>query len=378
MSNTNGLTNLESLESIAPLDINTIATPPKPRQQRVKVSRLKIDAGNGRIKFLANGYFDVIRSIISTVTTPRNTLGAFEWEGTQWLIGADADVVNDAESRIEVGLLSGAKINYFPHMVLGAIASHPTFLDGATKVKGEKFCKRLIVDIECLAFARGEELLTKLQTIQRFSKDGMTYEVQWRYFTVHPEGYGAAIVAHRQMKELDQHAKQFHILDIGNGTITLTTYNCFGNKPLAGIPRSGSGGGVLAILEKFSEAANYGDHETIYLDQLRKALERSIVIEDNGSKRYQAIVAGSRNDVGASLQVGLRDWKDKHPATRKVLKEVDEALLDGEYVFCCGGGFEIPPIEDFIRAQFPHSDRLIVLPTPGTISLRALEEIKNG
>ncbi|BAY29738.1 hypothetical protein NIES2107_15820 [Nostoc carneum NIES-2107] len=377
MSESNGLATIESIDDL--INVGDAAVledaPPQKRtrgknQKRVKVSRLKIDAGNGRIKFLANDYFDAIRSVISQVSSPQSMLGAFDWDGKSWLVGADAEIINNSKQRIEVGTTPGAKVKYFPHMVLGAIASHPTFLDEATRVNGDRTRKHLSIDIDCLALARGEELFNNLQKVKEFSKDGITYQTQWRYFIAHPEGYGGAIAAHKLIKEKDPKARLFYILDIGNGTITLTPYNCFGSKPLAGIPRSGSGGGVIAIVDKFSETANTGDHETIYLDQLRKALERSKVVGD----KYQAIVAGSRNDLGVNLATALQDWKDKHPATRKVLREVDDVLLDGDYVFCCGGGFEIPPIEDFVKSQFPNSDRLIVLPNPGTISLLGLKE----
>jgi hypothetical protein len=408
LSESNGLATIESIDDLINVGDAAAVLEDAPQQEskrkrtgknqkRVKVSRLKIDAGNGRIKFLADDYFDAIRSVVSQVATPQSMLGAFEWDGKSWLVGADAEIISNSKQRIEVGTTPGAKVKYFPHMVLGAIASHPTFLDGATRVNGERTRKHLTIDIDCLALARGEELFSNLQKVKEFSKDGITYQLEWRYFIAHPEGYGAAIAAHKLIKEKDPEARQFYILDIGNGTITLTPYNCFGSKPLAGIPRSGSGGGVIAIVDKFSETANTGDHETIYLDQLRKALERSKVIDDNGHKRYQAIVAGSRNDLGVNLATALQDWKDKHPATRRVLREVDDVLLDGDYVFCCGGGFEIPPIEDFVRSQFPGSDelrsvkgdrdrgasaealpptadRLIVLPNPGTIGLLGLAE----
>ncbi|MBD2202692.1 hypothetical protein H6G33_17590 [Calothrix sp. FACHB-1219] len=377
MSESNGLATIESIDDLINVgDAAVLEDAPQQKrtrgknQKRVKVSRLKIDAGNGRIKFLADGYFDAIRSVISQVSSPQSMLGAFDWDSKSWLVGADAEIINNSKQRIEVGTTPGAKVKYFPHMVLGAIASHPTFLDGATRFNGDRTRKHLSIDIDCLALARGEELFNNLQKVKEFSKDGITYQTEWRYFIAHPEGYGGAIAAHKLIKEKDPKTRQFYILDIGNGTITLTPYNCFGSKPLAGIPRSGSGGGVIAIVDKFSETANTGDHETIYLDQLRKALERSKVVGD----KYQAIVAGSRNDLGASLATALQDWKDKHPATRKVLREVDDVLLDGDYVFCCGGGFEIPPIEDFVKSQFPNSDRLIVLPNPGTISLLGLKE----
>ncbi|MBW4635781.1 MAG: hypothetical protein KME30_29050 [Iphinoe sp. HA4291-MV1] len=384
MSELNGQATLEAMPDLIPpqdITITQDVTPEKPKKKkrespsvkRVKVTHIKIDAGNGRIKFLACDYFGVIRSVISQVVTSKNTIGAFEWDDKSWLVGADAESVSQSKQRIEVGTTTGAKVKYFHLMVLGALASHPTILDEAVRVDGDRKHKKLVIDIECLALARGEDLLQNLQKVKEFSKDGVTYEVEWRHFIASPEGFGAAITAHKQIKELDRQARQFHVLDLGNGTITLTPYNCYGMKPLAGIPKSGSGGGVIAIIDKFSETANTGDGETIYLDQLRKALERSKVIDDNGQKRYQAIVAGSRNDVGANLATALQDWKYKHPATRRVLREVDDVLLDGEYVFCCGGGFEIPPVEDFIRSQFPDSERLIVLPNPGTISLLGLQ-----
>lgn len=378
MSESNGVLAVQDVTDLimtATLDEQSAKKQRKPRQSKANVIKMIVDAGNGRIKCHAQGYTSCIESIVCTTleATGWHILGAFEWDEKNWIVGYDTPA---AKTRTIVSSTENGKVKYFPHMVLGALVSHPFILDNATG-KGNK--RKLIIDIQCLSIAKGESLYSNLQKVSNFSKEGITYEVEWRNFVPYPEGYGAAIVAHQKIKQEYPKAERFYILDIGNGTITLTPYDCLGKKPVAGTPLIGGGGGVASIVRFFGMAAMYGDNgeSVTSLDYIRTALQRAkVVTEDGGQKRYSTFVAMSRRDIGDSLEKALMDWRDKHVSAQTILQAVDDVLLGGNCVFCCGGGFEIAPIADFVQRQV-NSERLIVMPDPGTISLTGLEEINH-
>lgn len=358
-------------EVITPNSDSKVTNPRKSRATR-NILKMIVDAGNGRIKCHALGYTSCVDSIVCTVAEASSwgLMGAFEWNDQNYIVGHDAP---NAKTRTIISRTENGKIKFFPHMVLGAITSHPYILDSVIG-KGKK--RKLVADIQCLSIARGESLYSNLQKASQFSVNGMIYEIEWRSFISYPEGFGAALSAHKIIKEKNPKAERFYTLDIGNGTITLTPYECLGKKPIAGTPFIGSGGGVSSIVRFFGMAAMYGDdgESVASLDYIRTALQRAEVLTtEDGQKRYSTFAAISRRDIGDCLYKALMDWRDKHVSAQTILQAVDDVLLGGHYVFCCGGGFEVAPVADFIQQQMI-SERLIVLPTPGTISLTGLED----
>lgn len=340
-----------------------------------KTTKVVLDAGNGRCKFAIGDYFDYFTSQWAIVRKlPRDIAGAFSIDNKHYIVGDDIDCVADAIDQGSIA--SKGKVEALPLMLIAALTYHPDILDNAPATKKRSKDRKLLLDIEVLSLADGDELEESLKSMTAFQKDGINYEIHIVCFRHRVEGYGAAITANKLIQKISPRPKKFHILDIGNGTATITNYTASSTTPKAGLQRPGKGGGVASMLVHFSDKASIGDGSGATYDRLRRALERSKV-DENGE--YETRASMSQQNIGASIKPALQDWLANQPAVVNTFSRIDELLADGGYVFCCGGGFEIETVAHFISnlEQFkPYVDsgHLQILPNPSTIALLGLIE----
>lgn len=345
---------------------------------RPKRINIIIDAGNGRVKFAIGDYFDHFPSIVTIVKQPSQFLaGAFSIKNKHYIVGDDQDSIPDYEDRHLISQTKDGKTQFFPHMVIAALTYHPDVLSSAVRANKQNNVRKLLIDIDCLALTTATNLKKELDKVSEFTKDGITYQIEWGYLTQLAEGFGAAIVANQMIKKLDQTAKMFHILDMGRGTLTLTPYGVAEDKPICRLQKPGRGGGVSIVLEYFAYKANTGDGESYDLERLSKALDRSRVNPDGS---YSTRASMSNEDLGERIKAALNDWITKHPSVIPIFRKVDDALTDGGYVFCTGGGFKIEPISHYITSHPTfknYKERLIVLPSPQDINLTGLLKLQD-
>ncbi len=337
-----------------------------------KPIKVVLDAGNGRVKFAIGDYFDCFTSQWAVVKKlPRDIAGAFTLDGKHYIVGDDIDCIADAQDQGSVS--SNGKIAALPLMLIAALTQHPDLLDTAPSVEKRSKDKKLLLYVEVLSLADGDELEESLRSVEKFSKDGVTYFLNIQTFRHRVEGYGAAIRANKIVQEKAPKTKKFHILDLGNGTSTITTYTASSTNPKAGLQRPGKGGGVASMLEHFSDKASIGDGKGATYDKLRRALERSRVEGDE----YKTRASMSQDNIGASIKPALQDWISTQPAVVNTFTRVDELLADGSYVFCCGGGFAIATVAHFISSleqfkPYVESGHLVILDEPATVALLGL------
>ncbi len=367
----------EVIESTEQLEVvKQVESKPKRKTKRragkPKSIKVALDAGNGRVKFAIGDYSDYFTSQWAVVRKlPRGVAGAFTLDDKHYIVGDDIDCIADAKEQGSVS--SNGKVSSLPLMLIAALTCHPDLLDTAPSAEKRSKDKKLILEVEVLSLADGDELEASLRGVDKFSKDGITYFLNIQSFRHSVEGYGAAVKANKIIQDKNIKTKKFHILDLGNGTSTITTYTASSTNPKAGLQRPGKGGGVASMLEHFSDKASIGDGKGATYDKLRRALERSKV---NGDE-YETRASMSQDNIGKSIKPALHDWITTQPAVVNTFTRVDELLADGGYVFCCGGGFAIATVAHFIKnlpqfKPYVESGHLVILDEPATVALSGL------
>ena len=349
---------------------------------RPKPINIAIDCGNGRVKFAVDGVSKVFPA--KWVVTPahvKNVTGAFIYKGKNYVMGEDVDSVGNA---IETGsTYEAGKPDSLPLALIAALTYRPSLLKTAPRVdKNNDKLRKLTLNIQCLSLADAEQMERKVRDIGEFQKNGITYQVEIEEFSHLVEGYGAAVVANRMMNEKDVNHDQFYILDCGFGTITLTPYLITdGEEPSASLQRPGRGGGVSSLRDCFAETCTIGDGNaqgSARFKKLLKLLEGSYVKEKSDDSEqpftyHTRVGRNCKDDVGGSLKQAFDLWASDVAAAVYTLERVDQLLVDGKHIFCCGGGFEIETFAHYMKDEFEQfKDQFVVLSNPGTIALTGL------
>ena len=349
---------------------------------RPKTINIAIDCGNGRVKFAIDGISKVFPA--KWVVTPahvKNVTGAFVYDGKNYVMGEDVDSIGNAVE--EGNTYKAGKSKALPLALIAALTYRPSLLKSAPRVdKNNDKLRKLTLNIQCLSLADAEQMERSVRDIKEFQKNGITYQVDIEEFSHLVEGYGAAIIANRLMnekKEADQ--DQFYILDCGFGTITLTPYLMTdGEEPSASLQRPGRGGGVSSLRDCFAETCTIGDGNaqgSARFKKLLKLLEGSYVEAKEDSEKpfsyHTRVGRNCKDDVGGSLKQAFDLWASDVAAAVYTLERVDQLLVDGRYIFCCGGGFEIETFAHYMEEEFKQfNDQFTILPSPGTIALTGL------
>lgn len=356
---------------------------PKPKKTRVTVPKKEItvilDGGRSRIKVLliVDGQVTsslVIDSVVcQTDAPPFGELGAFTMSRGKgedkkdivehWVVGSSAKL----QGKPFVAMSDGEnhKVDYFPILALGAIASLPNLYDLSTGANEKS--RSLTIKLITLSLANPLDLKAGLGACKWMKVDGVKYSLSFAKTALnYPEGYGAALFGQDK-------GSTVYTLDVGFGTACVSQYNNQGKLPKRVSHKPNGGGGISTLIREFAESVANGDSSNLIKpSQLREILESSTF--ENGT--VNAIAPDGR-EIGAALEVAIKNWIRDTPLTF-ALESLSTAGRKHPIVLC-GGGFEVPAVQHLVKEALSKSsipqDNLIVPPTPGLIALAEMTKI---
>lgn len=385
MKNTNGKTattlevkNLEIVNSTEQLPQEKTPRKPTNKQNKAVPVSLDLDAGSSRAKFIINGWCGNYPSIFKEVSgeLPSGISGCFSIGNKNYAVGR---VTNSLNGTV-VEAFKDNKIKFLHIWLIGALCNHPDLLTDIAnerKYKGKPARIKLSLRLLSLSSSKKNDIPKILAGTKQFTYEGCDYEVEIvntnddKYLL--PEGYGAALEA---IKLIPNGCYEFHVLDLGGGTLTFSSY-LVGKKPKSIEQTAGSGNGMKAIIERLSIALARTDRGGIQYkkENLESALRNSKAI-GNGmhSVRYRHGI--ETLEIGDTVTHALSEWVAEMPIVENLLTKVSQALLNGSPVFATGGGMAISVIADWIK-QYCCIDidapQYHVLSNPQDINLTGLQ-----
>ncbi|MBP5977555.1 hypothetical protein HW132_33805 [Brasilonema sp. CT11] len=356
---------------------------PKPKKTRVIIPKREItiilDGGRSRIKVLliVDGQVTsnlVIDSVVCQVDSPPfGELGVFSMSRGKgedkkdvvehWVVGSSAKL----QGKPFVAMSDGEnhKVDYFPILALGAIASLPNLHDLSTG-SNEK-SRSLSIKLITLSLANPLNLKAGLGACKWMKVDGIKYSLSFSKTALnYPEGYGAALFSQDK-------GSTVYTLDVGFGTACVSQYNNQGKLPKRVSHKPNGGGGISTLIREFAESVANGDSSRLIKpSQLREILESS-TFEDG---RVNAIAPDGR-EIGTALEVAIKNWIRDTPLTF-ALESLSTAGRKNPIVLC-GGGFEVPAVQHLVKEALAESsiplDNLVFPPNPGLIALSEMTKI---
>lgn len=353
----------------------------KSRGTRGKTSRphLKIDAGSTNVKYWLERYFDsfpsLIREFSKSQIVPEGRFGVFARGEQGYAVGDSA--TSTSGGKLWEGFADDSKIKRLNLWIIGALTMHPDFLEQLiSKIDDEVVKISLDLTILSLSNNRKKEIESKLQDLS-FTMDGRKFEVKIENYTIRPEAFGAACVATKLMKGLAKKYRAFHVLDLGGGTLTLSRYPYKKGDPKSNSQKSMSGAGVIAIADFVAEEAMRGGDTggvRYELSRIREGLNESYM-DAEGKYHLDFQLDKTDIDLGDKLIPALDNWARELIGVKQILRDVRQILRKGEFVFLTGGGFEIAPIEDYIRKYLGKDAEALVitLENPGSVNVDGIK-----
>lgn len=384
MSETNGkvLTMNAELQSEKETTTETtIVKTEKKSTKRNKATRphLKIDAGSTNVKYWLEKHFDSFPSLIREFTkaqiVPEGRFGVFARDDQGYAVGDSA--TSTSGGKLWEGFADDSKIKRLNLWIIGALTMHPDFLEQLiVKLDDEVIKISLDLTILSLSNNRKKEIESKLQDLS-FTMDGRKFEVKIENYTIRPEAFGAACAATKLMNKTKKKYRAFHVLDLGGGTLTLSRYPYKKGDPKSNSQKSMSGAGVVAIADFVAEEAMRGGDTggvRYELSRIREGLNESYV-DDSGEYHLDFQLDKTDIDLGGKLVPALDNWARELIGVKQILRDVRQILRKGETVFLTGGGFEIAPIENFIRQYLgKNAETLVItLTDPGSINVAGIK-----
>lgn len=326
------------------------ANPKKARESRNKVVDVQIDldAGARFVKATINGNFVHFPSVYRVVdeALPKNIPGCFTHNGINYAAGQSAQF---CEGEI-VTAGNNNKIDKIAIWVMSALAHDRKLLKQLAEEKrrkNEPVRIRLNVRMLTLSSALETDIKNTLGSIERFTWEGQEYLIQLGNWELQPEGYGAAIAVTQKYPELDQ----FHLLDMGGGTLTLTTYSVIKydsgiNEPCPTAPLVANGGGVASIIESIHIGLSKSDKSGVRIipDLIQEALKSS------SNKSVDYLFGNKPKNIYKSVTSAMSDWVEESPQVKRILTYTLAALLRKESVFLTGGGFASEVIYEWVSS----------------------------
>ncbi|WP_414588995.1 hypothetical protein [Scytonema sp. PCC 10023] len=328
----------------------------KPRESKNPLINcsMVLDAGSKRIKSLLNNYPNTIDSIYKEVKgeLPSGMAGCFRYKNKNYAVGRGCDAV--------LGELVEAqkdnKIKKLDIWLLGVLTSDPDFLDELLEDKRNRYKSkpiRLGIDIKLLSLSSNKqgEIVKILQGIENFTYRGREFTIEFKNLDsefIYSEGYGAALTAR---KLLSKEVNSFSILDLGGGTLTLTTYKIGRNLPKV-INRSvASGGGMQDLARQIFISLNKTDigGETKSLNSIFEAL-KACRADENSQYVVPYRVGNKTENITESVLDGISNWIADNPSISDILTKSSQVMVSGGSVFATGGGFASKIIGDKLQS----------------------------
>lgn len=356
----------------------------KSRKTSVKVPKLVIDAGSSNTKYYFEkefGRFSSQFKKFDTGVAPENTLGVMTL-GDSWYAFGDS-VTSFPMGETEYGYENDNKIKSLAVWVIAALTDHEYYLE--TLIRKDKSNKTINFNLDItlltLSAHRLDEIKGLLKEIS-FSYSGRKFKVTIKNIECLPEGFGAAKFAFDMInptvkaknRKRSKGLIEFNILDLGGGTLTRTPYICKG-KISAGKQVASSGCGLQVIRKLLAtKAPTMVDRgATCFFNHgLMQAIETAELNEDKSFK-CEYIDGREKIQLGEVLYACLHDWVSEIESVRTILQEVALLTRRGQKVFLTGGGFEISPIEKYVRDFINNNEMVETLPDPGQINITGLK-----
>ena len=381
------VTDMKSLELASSIQNETPPEPTLPPTKKRKPAthqnkpveiKLDLDAGSSRGKFNINGVWNdsfpgIFKEVVGEL--PSGISGCFSIGKKNFAVGQVANSLNG--TLIEA--FRNNKVKYLHIWLIGALTSHPDLLQQVAdnrKYKGKPARLRVTLRLLSLSSSKRNDITKTLTGMEPFSYEGCVYEIEIiNKDYLFPEGYGAALEA---SKLIPDGVTEFDVLDLGGGTLALSSYK-IGQFPKAYEQTPASGGGVKAILDKLSIALGREDRGGIQcsLGVLQAALEMSRELEP-GKHSVKYRHGGDTLEISDAVVAAMSEWVSDTPSVGALLTKVSQSLLRGRYVFATGGGFAISAVRDWIQeyvCRDVENAYFQVLDSPQNINLTGLRHL---
>ena len=334
--------------------------------------RLDIDAGAKRIKSRLNGKYKAFPSEGKEIKgeVPLRNDGCFVYKKKSYIIGRG----HDRASGKMIMASQDNKLSCLDLWILGALTHYRKELKAVVDSRRRKAqpCQiNLHLRIVTLSSMLRKDLDKMLKQIENFIWEDTEFKIIVKSCEFKDEGEGAALeVAH------NKNCEQFHLLDLGGGTITHTSYGWDGEDLSVESRTPISGGGMVDISNKIFKALTRTDRGVIQAesDEINEALELSKV-EDCGWN-VALRTNGKLINIADEVEGALSEWVAKNYAIRKQFDLISQRLARGENLFCSGGGFAVTVVAEWIIRYLGNgvSDAKIeVLPSPEHINVTGLK-----
>ncbi len=354
---------------------------PNNLQNKYQTITLDLDAGSSQAKFVVNGWCGNYPSIAKEVSgdLPIGISGCFSIGNKNYAVG---QVTNSLGGTIIEGFKDN-KIKYLHVWLIGALTTHPGLL--AKFAKERKYKKqpvRIKVNLRLLSLSSSKkaDISKVLGQVKEFTCEGVLYQVEITNSDyLYPESYGAALEA---AKTIASGIQLFHLLDLGGGTLTLSTYQVgleVGEPPRAIEQTASSGCGMKAILSRLNIVLARVDCGGLqfYRENLESALRNSKPL---GSGQHAVKYRHGQEVLEISQEIGyaLSEWVAESPIVATLLGRVSQALLDGRPVYATGGGMAISVIAEWVERYVCldiESPKFFILDNPQSVNLTGLKHL---
>lgn len=360
--------------------------PSKPRtvHNSFQLVQADLDAGSSQAKFVINGWCGTYPSLAKEVSgdLPVGMSGCFSIGSKNYAVGQATNSLGG--NTIEA--FRDNKIKFLHVWLIGALCTHPNLL--SKLVKERKYKKlpvriRLNLRLLSLSSSKKADIAKVLGQTKQFTCEGVEYLVEIANTDyLYPESYGAALEA---TKTIAQDVNLFHLVDLGGGTFTLSTYQkgLDSTDPPKMIEQTASSGsGMKSILAKLQIVLAKTDRGGIsyYQENLESALKNSKPLgkgEHSVKYRHGTEIL----EIGTDTTYALNDWVTKSPIVAELLGRISQALLDGRPVYATGGGFSISAVADWISNYVClgiDNPLFFILDRPEQVNLTGLKHLDNN
>jgi hypothetical protein len=335
---------------------------------------LDIDAGAKRVKCRLNGLYKSFPAEAKEIKSevPLRNDGCFGYRKRNYVVGSAIDRVNG-------NLIVSSQDNKLSHLdvwILGALTHYRKVLKSAVDSRRRKTQPvqiNLWLRVVTLSSPQRKELDKMLKQIANFTWEDMEINVNVKACEFIDEGEGSAL----EVINLYQH-EHFHLLDLGGGTITFTTYECQDGELSTVSKTPVSGGGMTSIINRIFKSLTRTDRGAIQAENIdiQEALELSEIKE--GVWRVPLRSSGKIKDISAEVDGALSEWVGNNYAIQKLFDSISQKLGRGHYLYCCGGGFAVNVIAQWISNYLSSGiddARIKVLDSPQDVNLAGLKWI---
>jgi hypothetical protein len=337
--------------------------------------RLDIDAGAKRIKCRLNGVYKSFPAEAKEIKSevPLRNDGCFGYRKRNYVVGSAIDRVNGS-------LIVSSQDNKLSHLdvwILGALTHYRKVLKSAVDSRRRKTQPvqiNLWLRVVTLSSPQRKELDKMLKQISDFTWEDLDFKVTVKACEFIDEGEGAAL----EVVKLYNH-ERFHLLDLGGGTITFTTYE-WGGEELSTVAKTPvSGGGMTSIINRIFKSLTRTDRGAIQAENIdiQEALELSRIGENN-TWHVPLRSSGKVKDISAEVDGALSEWVGNNYAIQKLFDSISQKLAKGEYLYCSGGGFAVAVIAEWLATYLSNGidgARIKILDSPQDVNLAGLKHL---